>query len=206
MSSIVLTADTLLATPTAGQVEYDGKSFYSTPQGTQRGVIMGAQYYRLNAAYVGSNVATAQSVFGVGVTLSTATVYAFEGVYLFTKTVGANSHTVGTGFGGTATLNNIGYNATGTLAVTAVSSEAGYGNLLATSATATGVTDSVSNATAFAVLQVKGTVSVSGGGTFIPQYILSNAPGGAYSTAIGSYFLIYPISTSGSNTSVGAWA
>lgn len=205
MSSIVLVADTLLATPTVGQVEYDGKSFYSTPQGTQRGVIMGAQYYRLNTAYVGSNVATAQSVFGVGVTLSTATAYAFEGVYLFTKTVGANSHTIGTGFGGTATLNNIGYNATGTLASTSLAS-ANYGNLLATSATATSVTGTVSNATAFAVLQVKGTVSVSGGGTFIPQYILSSAPGGAYSTAIGSYFLIYPIGTSGSNTSVGAWA
>lgn len=205
MSSIVLVADTLLATPTVGQVEYDGKSFYSTPQGTQRGVIMGAQYYRLNAAYVGSNVNTAQSVFGVGVTLSTATVYAFEGVYLFTKTVGGSAHTVGTGFGGTATLNNIGYNATGTSSSTSLASS-NYGNLLATSTTATSVTGSVSNATAFAVLQVKGTVSVSGGGTFIPQYILSNAPGGAYSTAIGSYFLIYPIGTSGSNTSVGAWA
>lgn len=205
MSSIVLTADTLLSTPTVGQVEYDGKSFYSTAQGTQRGVIMGAQYYRLNAAYVGSNVNTAQSVFGVGVTLSTATVYAFEGVYLFTKTVGGNSHTVGTGFGGTATLNNIGYNATGTLAITSLAS-ANYGNLLATSATATSVTGTVSNATAFAVLQVKGTVSVSGGGTFIPQYILSAAPGGAYSTVAGSYFLIYPIGTSGANTSVGAWA
>jgi hypothetical protein len=58
----------------------------------------------------------------------------------------------------------------------------------------------------FSTLQVKGTVSVSGGGTFTPQYILSAAPGGAYSTVAGSYFLIYPISESGSNTSVGAWA
>jgi hypothetical protein len=205
MSSIVLTADTLLATPTVGQVEYDGKSFYSTAQGTQRGVIVGAQYYRLNAAYVGSNVNTAQSVFGVGVTLATATTYAFEGVYLFTKTVGASAHTVGTGFGGTATLNNIGYNATGTSSSTSLAS-ANYGNLLATSTTATSVTGNVSNATAFAVLQVKGTVSVSGGGTFIPQYILSAAPGGAYSTAIGSYFMIYPIGTTGANTSVGAWS
>lgn len=206
MSSIVLTADTLLATPTVGQVEYDGKSFYSTAQGTQRGVIMGAQYYRLNTAYVGSNVNTAQSVFGVGVTLSTATVYAFEGVYLLTKTAGTNTHTMGTGFGGTATLNNIGYNGTGTLSNSNPMNEAGYGSLLATSATATGFTDSTGSANTFATLQVKGTVSVSGGGTFIPQYILSAAPGGAYTTAVGSYFMIYPIGTSGSNTSVGAWS
>lgn len=205
MSSIVLTADTLLSTPTVGQVEYDGKSFYSTAQGTQRGVIMGAQYYRLNAAYVGSNVSTAQSVFGVGVTLSTATVYAFEGVYMLSKTAGTNSHTVGTGFGGTATLNNIGYNAVGYQGSSATITS-NNGSLLATSATPTAATTAGASATAFATLQVKGTVSVSGGGTFIPQYILSAAPGGAYSTVAGSYFLIYPIGTSGANTSVGAWA
>lgn len=206
MSSIVLTADTLLSTPTVGQVEYDGKAFYNCPQGSQRGVIMGAQYYRVNTAYVGSNVNTAQSVFGVGVTLSTATVYAFEGVYLLTKTVGGTSHSVGTGFGGTATLNNIGYNAVGFLSSTNPLSTANLQSLLATSATATAVTSSATSATAFATLQVRGTVSVSGGGTFIPQYILSAAPGGAYSTVAGSYFLIYPIGTSGANTSVGAWA
>ena len=206
MSSIVLTADTLLATPTVGQVEYDGKSFYSTAQGTQRGVIVGAQYYRLNAAYVGSNVNTAQSAFGVGVTLATATVYAFEGVYMLTKTVGGTSHSVGTGFGGTATLNNIGYNAFGFLSGANPISTSNLQSLLATSATATAITLTIASATAFATVQLKGTVSVSGGGTFIPQYILSAAPGGAYSTAIGSYFMIYPIGTSGSNTSVGAWS
>lgn len=206
MSSLVLTADTLLATPTAGQVEYDGKSFYSTAQGTQRGVIMGAQYYRLNAAYVGSNVNTAQSVFGVGVTLSTATVYAFEGIYMLSKTAGATTHTVGTGFGGTATLNNIGYNAVGFLAGQTPLDYNNLRSLIATAATPTAATLSTGSATTFATLQVKGTVSVSGGGTFIPQYILSAAPGGAYSTIAGSYFLIYPIGTSGANTSVGAWA
>ncbi len=206
MSSIVLTADTLLSTPTVGEMEYDGKAFYNTPQGSQRGVIMGAQYYRLNAAYVGSNVNTAQSAFGVGVTLSTATVYAFEGVYMLSKTAGATTHTLGTGFGGTATLNNIGYNAVGFLSTTNPITAGNLQSLIATSATATAVTGGVANATSFATLQVKGTVSVSGGGTFIPQYILSAAPGGAYSTVAGSYFLIYPIGTSGSNTSVGAWS
>lgn len=205
MSSIVLTADTLLSTPTVGEVEYDGKAFYSCPQGSQRGVLVGAQYYRLNAAYVGSNVNTAQSVFGVGVTLSTATVYAFEGVYLLTKTAGTTSHSVGTGFGGTATLNNIGYNAFGYLSSTNTGS-ANIGSLIGTSAAPAAVTLTGAAATLFAPIQIKGTVSVNGGGTFIPQYILSAAPGGAYSTVAGSYFLIYPIGTSGSNTSVGAWA
>jgi hypothetical protein len=53
---------------------------------------------------------------------------------------------------------------------------------------------------------MEGTISVDVGGTFIPQYKLSAAPGGAYSTNVNSWFSIYPIGTSGSNTSVGEWA
>lgn len=47
---------------------------------------------------------------------------------------------------------------------------------------------------------------INAGGTFIPQYQLSAAPGGAYTTAIGSYFLIYPIGAAGNNTNIGTWA
>jgi hypothetical protein len=206
MSSIVLTADTLLGTPTVGGVEYDGYAFYGTPQGTQRGAMPAAQYYRLNSGYVGANVNTAQSVFGVGVTLSTNTVYAFEGVYMLTKTAGTTTHSVGTGFGGTATLNNIGYNALGAIGGTNPINELEFGSLIATSATATAVTTGTSGATLFATILLRGTVSVNGGGTFIPQYILSAAPGGGYTTVAGSYFMIYPISNGGANTSIGAWA
>jgi hypothetical protein len=206
MSSIVLTADTLLGTPTIGSVEFDGKAFYNTAQGTQRGIIPGAQFFRLNSDLVGANVATAQNVFGVSVTLSTSTVYAFEGIYLFTKIAGATSHTVGTGFGGSATLNNIGYSSQGVLSSTNPISTSNFGDFLGTTATATAVTGALGSATAYAILKVKGTVSINGGGTFTPQYILSAAPGGAYSTVAGSYFLIYPIGASGANISVGAWA
>jgi hypothetical protein len=207
MSSIVLTADTLLGTtPTIGSVEFDGKAFYATAQGTQRGIIPGAQFFRLESNLAGANVSTAQSVFGVSVTLSTSTIYAFEGIYLFSKTAGTTSHTVGTGFGGSATINNIGYNAQGTSNATALTSTSNFGDLLATSATPTVVTGASGSATNFAILKVKGTVSINGGGTFTPQYILSAAPGGAYSTVAGSYFLIYPIGASGANISVGAWA
>lgn len=205
MSGIVLTADTLVGSPTTGEIEYNGFSFYGTPAGAQRGVLPAAQYYRLNAGHVGSNVNTAQSVFGVGVTLTTNTVYAFEGVYLLSKTAGATTHTVGTGFGGTATITNIGYNAEGYLGSANPIVGTNAQSLIATSATATAVTTTVASATMFATLMVKGTVSITGGGTLIPQYILSAAPGGAYTTLTGSYFMIYPISSGGANTSVGVW-
>jgi len=213
VTGVVLTspmpATTLAATPSAGAVEYDGKVFYATPQGTQRGVIPGAQYYRLNADLAGTQATTAQNSFGVGVTLSGSTVYAFEINYMFAKTAGTTSHNFGFLFGGTATLNNINYSLIGGNSST--TTFASGGNVVpyvgyTSSASALTVGTGFTTATVYITLVFKGTVSVNAGGTFIPQYILSAAPGGAYSTVAGSYINIYPIGTSGTNTSVGAWA
>lgn len=197
-----------LTVATAGAIEYDGKVIYGTPQGTQRGVIHDSQFFRLDTNLAGANVNTAQSTFGVGVTLSSNTVYAFEYVVVFNKTAGTTSHGLSVLFGGTATLNNIMY------AGTTNNNNGGWPSPLASGAStiSTNVATAVSlfsgstSANRYAELVVRGTVSVNAGGTFIPQYILSAAPGGAYSTVAGSYFLIYPISASGSNTSVGTWA
>ena len=207
MSSIVLTADTLLGTPTIGSVEFDGKAFYNTAQGTQRGIIPGAQFFRLESNLAGANVATVQNTFGVSVTLSTSTIYAFESVIALSKAAGATSHTFSVGFGGSATVNNIGYGIiekSNTTSFTNLSNSDTIQAFIQTaSATSMGT---VASATQFFMQNIKGTVSINGGGTFTPQYTLSAAPGGAYSTVAGSYFLIYPIGASGANISVGAWA
>lgn len=208
MSSIVLTADTLLGTtPTIGSVEYDGKAFYNTAQGTQRGIIPGAQFFRLNSDLAGANVATVQSVFNVSVTLSTSTVYAFEQCAVLNKTAGATTHTVGFGFGGTATINNILVSILGGADGGALPTIAQAANF-STSITASNLvlTGGATSAARSITAVMRGTVSINGGGTFTPQYTLSAAPGGAYSTVAGSYFLIYPIGASGANISVGAWA
>jgi len=210
MSSIVLGADTLLGTtPAIGSVEFDGKAFYATAQGTQRGVIPGAQFFRLESNLAGANVTTVQSVFGVSVTLSTSTIYAFEAMYYLNKTAGATSHTVGVSYGGSVTLNSIlysynGFDITAAIGSRIVSTQIDV--LLTNTAANTTVTGSIGSAAANVVGLIKGTVSINGGGTFTPQYTLSAAPGGAYSTVAGSYFLIYPIGASGANISVGAWA
>lgn len=202
---------TNLTSATAGSMEYDGKTLLFTPLGTQRGVVPGAQFYSLNSAYVGSNVNTAQGVFGVGVTLSASTIYTFEAVYAFSRTTGAVSHNFSIGFGGTATLNNIGYcingqyNGTGFTTTTAVLGNLRPGWLIQT-ASSTALLTGIAGGSSYLTLFVKGTVSINAGGTFIPQYTLSAAPGGAYTTALGSYFSIYPLGASGANISVGTWA
>ena len=204
-----LTSGTNLTTALAGAVEYDGKVFYGTPQSTQRGVIPGMQFFRLESNLVGANINTVQSVFGVSVTLSASTIYAFEALYYFNKTAGATSHTFGIGFGGSATLNSVLWDAVGFDGTAVLPRRASDSTLaIAASATATNQTFSggISSGAETVVANIKGIVSINGGGTFTPQYTLSAAPGGAYSTMANSYFLIYPIGASGSNVNVGTWA
>ena len=206
--NFVLNADSL-GTAAAGAFDYDGKVFYATPQGTQRGVVPGAQFFRLDSGLAGANVNTAQSVFGVGVTLSASTVYAFETVVALSKSAGTTSHTVGIGFGGTATLNGILYQIIANEATSALpATRVNQTQTLITTNVATNTTiDTANTSAAFScTFAARGTVSINAGGTFIPQYTLSAAPGGAYTTQAGSYFLIYPIGASGANVNVGTWA
>lgn len=207
MSKIVLQPSTLI-TPEVGTIEYDGGELYFTPLGTQRGLIPSTQYFRLNSPLAGSNATGAQSIFGVGVTLSANTVYHFEAVYSFNKSAGTTAHSFGISFGGTAVLNNIAYQTIvmdSSVSYVASIDASQTIQWIQSTANQTIVASSTA-ATLFNTSRLTGTLSVSSGGTFIPQYQLSAAPGGAYTTAAGSYFSIWPLGVASSNTSVGTWA
>jgi hypothetical protein len=206
MSKLVLQPSTLI-TPEIGTLEYDGRVPYFTPQGTQRGVIPGMQYYRLENTLTGVATTAAQSMFGVGVTLSANTVYHFEYGFILRNTVSATTHVVNFGFGGTATVNNILYQAIGiadgqtALDINSTAAE----SFRSTTVTLTEIGPAVGSATRTLNFKGGGTVSIAIGGTFIPQFNTSIAVG-PYTTLAGSYFLIYPVGAAGSNTSVGTWA
>lgn len=209
MSILALTSDTLSSPAAAGQIEYASPIFAGTPIGTQRGIVPMQQYYRLDSAYVGSNVNTAQSTFGVGATLSASTVYEFEIVVAFSKSAGTTSHSFGLGFGGTATINNIGFNVVGAAQSSGLTPTAASANVVeqwVSTASNTNIATGITTAAFYNYVVIKGTVSINAGGTFIPQYTLSAAPGGAYSTLAGSFIRIAPISASGAATNVGTWA
>jgi hypothetical protein len=205
LSPLTFQSGTLLTSATAGAAEFDGKVLYSTP--ASRGVSPSMMFYRLESNYVGSNVNTAQSVFGVGVTLAASTVYAFEYKCAITKSTGGTSHSLGVSFGGTATVNNILYLGTNGDRTLALPTSTSTQNSIAISNTSNfSITGTASTTTRSQWWFFSGTVSIATGGTFIPQYTLSAAPGGAYSTVAGSYFAIWPIGADGANTSVGPWA
>ena len=148
-------------------------------------------------------------ILGVGVTLSSNTVYEFNALFILTKTLGTTAHTIGIGFGGTSTINNILYQELGSNYAGGLSggnTNSSVSQITINSTSNQTIIPSTSTASVFAWIRIFGTVSINAGGTFIPQYTLSAAPGGAYSTTAGSYFKIYPIGASGSNISVGTWA
>ena len=196
-----------LGTATAGEFEYDGRTPYFTPLGTQRGLIPGMQYYRLNSDLAGSNASGNQSVFGKSCTLSSNTVYRYEYFISLTKSAGTTSHSIYLLFGGTCTNNNIftsvqySYNTVTPYVGSTNIAIGGYNSVTGLAGTA-----AMTAASNQYVCQGFGSISVNAGGTFTPQYNLSAAPGGAYSTTAGSYFLIYPIGAAGADVNVGTWA
>ena len=196
------------ATANAERMRIDASGYITNQaNGNTAGLVQGYKYYRLDSGYAGSNVNTVQPIFGVGVTLSGSTVYEFEIVIYIAKSAGTTAHTMAIGFGGTATLNNILWQGLiiGSSSSVPLNNTGSY-YTISNSANAFVVTGSVTTASYFDQAIIKGTVSINAGGTFIPQYTLSAAPGGAYTTQAGSYIKISPISASGANTNIGTWA
>lgn len=211
VSDLTLTSHALAGTPVAGTMEYDGNALMFTPKGTQRGLVPGMQFYCLNTAYAGANSTATQSIFGLtnGVTLSSSTMYEFEMCATLLKTAGTTSHTFRTLFGGTATLNHILYDVRVNCTPNVIGTYGGSSNqqgVTGNVATVITTTGALTSANTYWSGMVKGVVSINAGGTFHPQYSLSAAPGGAYTTQVGSYFAIWPIGPSGSNVSVGTWS
>lgn len=203
-------AGTNLTTAASGVIEYDGTVFYSTP--ADRGVSPSAMIYRLNSDLTGANSNVSQSLFGAEVSLRANTVYAMEMIFTLAKTAGTTSHSIGFSFdGGTATFNNFHIRgmytnhqaAPPTTSVLSTSSWF-YGVHTTTALInyVTGIAGSIRTQTG----TFHGTFSVDAAGTFNPQYKLSAAPGGAYSTLAGSFISVWPIGAAGSNVSVGPWA
>jgi fibronectin-binding autotransporter adhesin len=169
------------------------------------------QYYRLNSDLVGANSNGVQRIFGVGVTLVANTVYEFDLHVRMLKTTGSTSHTVAVNLigNGNATiaslLSGISFKE-GTLASLTSGSES-YFYLSILNTTGAIRTFSPSNGTNYHFLfKLSGMIAINTGGTLIPSYQCSAAPGGAWSTAAGSYMKIWPVGPTGSNISIGSWA
>jgi len=159
-------------------------------------------YYVLEDDHLGTDLNTVQSIYGVSITLGSNAVYEFEASFALKKTSGTNPHSIQLGFAGTSSINHILYRVNYS------------GSALNTIATPTSIMiNSISNTTVSSNTNVsnhnifiKGMISVGSGGTFTPQYRLSDVTGGAFSTLAGSYFKMEPVGAANTNINVGTWS
>ncbi len=137
-----------------------------------------SEKYFYTIAQAGSDVNTAQAWSPTSLGTLQPGVYAFEGILRLSRAAGANSHTTGLLFGGTATINN------GNMQITASTGDAlalGAGNIFYTNGlTISAVSKAASTSTTEqAWFSVRGFMTITVAGTVIPQFIYSAAPGGA---------------------------
>jgi hypothetical protein len=200
---------TLLSTPVAGAMEYDGSLFYSTFQ-NNRGLIDGSYVYVLNSSYtLPSPAGTSNWLNGLGVTIDTNICYLFEGTIALVRTGGALTNTIALNFGGTFGYNLVAYtyiryySATGFAVANTTPQGMGYIETPSSTAIMAGNT----SGTQYHVITLKGIVNNGTSGTFIPQ-ISGFASGSTVVIQLGSYFKMTPIAPGNNlfNSYVGTWA
>jgi|APGre2960657373_1045057.scaffolds.fasta_scaffold04221_3 hypothetical protein len=204
ISPLQINSGSLLTIPQVGAIEYDGTTFYATPNQTSgRGILSSQSYYRIgNTAITGNTGTSAQNALGVLANVNSSTVYQFEYLLAFSKPTGTTTHNFAFRFlNGTATVNNIFLHRVLFAPLYDSSVYTGTTTSYLTTFTYTNVVQ----APVTIIAVVRGTFGIATGGTIGPQYTLSTNPGGAYSTISGSYFSIWPIGNGTSNLSVGQW-
>lgn len=203
---VIFQSGSVLTTAAGGRMEYDGKVFYLTPSSTAvggRGIAETSHYYVLSGARNLSDVNTAQSIFGVGLTAQATTTYEIEMMFSV-STTGTTSNSLGIGFGGTATLTSIGYQVSAAQNATSAATLTAPNNAFIATASNTTITSAVATAT-YRNVWVKGIVRINASGTFIPQLTFSAATGATPAVA-GDSFIRMTAVGSNTMTTVGAWA
>ena len=206
IAPLTFVSGTNLATAVAGALEYDGKSFYGTPSGTQRGLIPVEQtYITTGDRTLYANTAPC-SVFGKSVTLSSATRYAYEIIANLTKAGTNKDLSYGLLVGGSGVLAAHSYNSTYIASATSrVTLGSGFSmsNFITTNF-ATPVKIAAYD-DKYMTITISGIIDVTTGGTITPQFTVS-AGTDAHTLYAYSRMRIYPVDGISANTIIGTWS
>lgn len=194
---------TVLTTPEAGALEYDGNVFYLSNAASARGLVPSVFVARIDASQALVDDGSDQAVFpsaNDALTVEAGATYLFDGLYSITK--GANDVDTFMLFGGTATLTSIRYFAQGVTAATAGTAVA----MLSQNITVATEIEVAANGTGVHVrILFQGCMEVNAAGTFIPMINFSAATGSTPAVNVDTYIRLMKL---GSNpiTAIGPWA
>jgi hypothetical protein len=200
-----LTSGTVLTTPEAGALEYDGNAFYATTEASNRGLWPAVQIIRANATRTFTSNTSQQPIFN---SPANGSLTLGVGTYLFECLVSMDtmSATSGNGkfslnSGGTATLGSILYMTSGMdAALDTLTALSGVSETTATQAATNIATAATATVLTFFV---KGTFQVTVSGTIIPSFAQTTA--NAAVVKVGSYFMCQRVGST-SLVSVGNWS
>lgn len=200
------TAGNLLSSAAPGVMSYDGKFFYATPQGAERGLINTQQIYILNTDYALTNQTGVQSMYGVSASVSTNTRYAYVINAVVYKT--DNNITMSFAIDGNAVLSSHTYQTSTTASTTlaTLSTPSVLKNSITSGFTTPVVVTAALNSTGYYSLQVTGVISVTTGGTWNPLIAFSGLPGAGSLVLGGSQVEIWPVGVANTTVSIGSWA
>jgi hypothetical protein len=197
----------LLTTPFTGAFEFEGKSLYFTPNGTERAVLQAAQMYQLNADRTGNGaITTIQSIFGKAVAVQAGTRYQYEVNVTITNTaVSAKTLQYALATGATITAHD--YEVISFFAATAVTPTAAsmMQNRITTGFNTLVTVSAASGAAAGAfTARIRGSFDVSVAGTIDFSFGLT-AVGTAVAIVAGSNVALWPVGSSAADTQIGNW-
>lgn len=136
------------------------------------------------------------------VTVESGTIYEFEGFLRTSRSAGTTSHTTAIIFTtGTCTFHSFTWKAN----INTGDTDGPSNQVSQQVATATVVKIASTSATEQTSIHIHGILRVNAGGTFIPAFQYSAAPGGAPSILTGSYFKLRKLGSS-NLTAIGPWA
>ena len=199
MSQLTLTSDPL-GSATTGTFEFENPAFFMTGATSQRGAVLVDQYILLQATNTLTSQTAAQALFdvtGSGQVTLVAGTYEFECQFSLSS-LSATSSSFGFAFGGGATFSQYWWSLANKAAAitTAVAGSVTYNT-----AANTGIAVAAAGALGFA--RIHGVLTVTVGGTLIPQVSLGTAA--AAVVGIGSFFKIRALGSSAATTS-GNWS
>ena len=199
---VVLTQSSLLATPSAGSMEFDGTASYFSVASATRGAVPTEQWITLTTAYTLTSQTAAQKLFNTStngaVTLPVGT-YQFE-CFFYATSMSATSGFYGFALGGTATCTQS-WTSLATKGTGSPSSSVASQTTYNTSASNAQLVSASTNAIGYAT--IRGVIRVTTAGTIIPQISLSIASAAVVQP--NSYFKISPIGNS-TVVAIGNWS
>jgi hypothetical protein len=196
------TGPTGAAGPTGPTGPTGAASTVTGPTGPTGAAATADLMYSLSAARNLANVNTVQSIFGVGVTLASDATYGFD-MDVAISCSGTTTAVKSLGFAFTGTLASIGYQVWYTHSATSIATTGASNNFWIAVATATGI--GATGTTNYSRIRARGTVRITGTGTFTPQITYSSAPGAVPAVSANSIIQLHYLGAAATQA-VGTWA